>query len=222
MKHAAAVGFIVVALAFWACAERRPFGQATQPPKVGTIDLLDAEHAPQWKETTGKDGIFEIKDGVLHIPGSYGPLRYVGYMGEEFGDFDLHIEFKLSRRANSGVLFRAQPESPHRSGLEVQVFDSHGEDPDKHSCGAIYDVATPMFEMTLPRGQWNSFDITARGRHIAVVQNGWKIIDTDLSLMTMPIGKFDTPYAELPLKGFLFLQDHHCEVWYRNIRLKKL
>jgi hypothetical protein len=52
--------------------------------------------------------------------------------------------------------------------------------------------------------------------------NGWKIIDTDLSVMTQPIGKFDTPYAKLPLKGYIFLQDHHREVWYRNIFLKRM
>jgi hypothetical protein len=213
---------VAVFVAVLACAERRPFGEPTPPPAEGAINLLDAEHAPHWKETRGRKGIFTIEEGVLYIPGSLGQLKYVGYMGEEFGDFELHIEFKLSKKANSGVLLRAQPDSPHETGLEVQVLDSHGKDPDKHSCGAIYDVVTPMFDVTRPPGEWNSYDITMKGSHIVVVHNGWKIIDTDLSQMTMPIGKFDTPYAKLPGKGYLFLQDHHHDVWYRNIYIKKL
>ncbi len=216
-------GLILPALLAVCHTPGRPVGEPTPPPTgEGFIDLLDEEHAPHWREAQGHPDIFEIRDGVLHIPGSLGSLKYVGYMGETFGDFELHIEYRLTRRANSGVLFRSQPESPHRRGLEVQVLDSHGRDPDKHSCGAIYDVVTPMFEVSRPAGEWNSFDITARGQHIVVVHNGWKVIDVDLSKMTMPIGKFETPYAELPLSGYLFLQDHHHEVWYRNIRIRKL
>lgn len=199
----------------------RPSGYLTPVPAEG-IRLLDKDHAPHWKETKGRDGIFSIQDEVLHIPGSFGGLKYVGYMGETFDDFQLHLEFRLTRGANSGVLFRTQPENPHETGPEVQVLDSYGKEPSRHSCGAIYDVVTPMFEMSLPAGQWNSYDITFRGTHLVVVMNGWKIIDTDFALMTMPIGKFKTPYAEFPRSGYLFLQDHHHEVWYRNIVVKRL
>ncbi len=88
--------------------------------------------------------------------------------------------------------------------------------------GSIFDVATPMFNLSRPTGEWNSFDIMCKGKHLEVVMNGWKIIDIDMSKMTMPIGKFDTPYNDLPLDGYLFLQDHGHEVWYRNILIKKL
>lgn len=214
---------LLAALALAACTTKgAPVGKPTAAPRDGFVDLLDAEHAPHWKETRGRDGIFEIRDGVLHIPGSFGRLKYVGYMGEEFGDFQLHVEFKLTRGANSGIILRGQPEAPHETALEIQVLDSHGRKPDTHSCGAVYDVVTPMFEVTRPPGEWNSYDIEFRGRHLVVVLNGWKIIDTDLGQMTMPIGKFDIPYAELPRQGFLFLQDHHREVWYRNILIRKL
>jgi hypothetical protein len=38
----------------------------------------------------------------------------------------------------------------------------------------------------------------------------------------MPIGKFPTPLNELPVTGSVFLQDHGNEVWFRNLRVKKL
>ncbi|MBP8128238.1 MAG: DUF1080 domain-containing protein [Candidatus Hydrogenedentes bacterium] len=194
----------------------RPFGE-------GWIDLLDAAHAPQWKNLTDGRDIFEIRDGVLHIPGIWGTtLRYAGYTGERFSDFELHIEFKVSWRANSGVFLRVHPEDPVHRGFEVQVLDDHTQAPNKNGSGSVYDVVTPMFNMARPRGEWNSYDITVKGRQVTVTMNGWRVVDTDFAQMTMPIGKFDTPFAELPLEGLIALQDHGGEVWYRNILVRRL
>jgi len=102
------------------------------------------------------------------------------------------------------------------------VLGDHGRPPSTHSCGALYDVAAPMFNLSRPAGKWNSCDMTCQGQDLEVVMNGWKILDVDLSKMTMRIGKFPTPLAALPQEGHVLLQDHHDEVWYRNIRVKKL
>jgi hypothetical protein len=52
--------------------------------------------------------------------------------------------------------------------------------------------------------------------------NGWKVLDLDLSKMTTPIGKFETPLAQLPQTGHVILQDHGAEVWFRNLVVKPL
>ncbi|MCC6697348.1 MAG: DUF1080 domain-containing protein [Candidatus Hydrogenedentes bacterium] len=201
----------------------RPEGQPTPRPEGPEwVDLLDPAHVAGWKNVTDDTNIFGISDGVLHIYGrSLVSLKYAGYTAETFGDFDLHLEFKVKHRANSGVFLRAQANDPVYRGFEVQVLGDHGKRPSTHSCGAIYDVVSPMFNMSRPAGEWNSYDISVRGRHVAVVMNGWKIIDTDFALMTQPIGKFKAPYAELPLEGILALQDHGGEVWYRNVLIRK-
>lgn len=49
------------------------------------------------------------------------------------------------------------------------------------------------------------YDIICRGSNVIVFMNGWKVLDVDISLMTMPIGKFDTPLAQLPPRGYLQL-----------------
>lgn len=200
-----------------------PEGEPTPAPQGAEwIDLLDAAHAPLWKNVGDAKDIFEIKDGMLHLFGrSLHPLRYATYTGERFGDFDLHVEFKLKRRTNSGVFVRAQPNDPVNRGFEVQVLDDRGKPPNKNSCGSIYDVVTPMFNLSLPAGEWNSFDLSAHGPLVVIVMNGWKIIDTDLSKMTTLLGKFKIPFAQLPREGNLALQDHGGEIWYRNIRIKK-
>jgi hypothetical protein len=159
---------------------------------------------------------------VIHIFGhTLLPLRYVGYSAQQFADFDLHLEFKVAPRANSGVFLRAQPNDPVQRGFEIQVLDDHGKPPTKNRSGAVYDVVTPMFNMSRPAGEWNSFDISLNGHELTVVMNGWMVVHTDLSKMSDPIGKFSTPLADLPTKGLLALQDHGGEVWYRNVMIRE-
>jgi len=199
-----------------------PQGQPTPRPEgEGWIDLLDTARSAAWKNTTDDLDIFEIKDDTLHIFGrTVHPLRYVTYTAQEFDNFDLHLEFKVTRRANSGVFLRAQINDPVYRGFEVQILDDHGRLPTKNGCGAIYDVVTPMFNMSRPAGEWNSFDISLADKQVTVVMNGWKIVEADLSKMTTPLGKFKVAYDELPMSGFLALQDHGGEVWYRNMVIR--
>jgi hypothetical protein len=220
-----ATGALLVLAGGWffaRCKEPVPVGELTPAP-VGEswINLLDEEHAAQWRNISGEENIFEIDQGVLHIFGQH-PLRYVGYTGRTFADFELHIEYKLTKRANSGVFLRAQPDDPVYRGFEVQVLDDFGDAPDKNGSGAIYDVVTPMFNMSRPAGEWNAFDITVQGQEVIVFMNDWRVIHTDFSKMTAPLGKFEIPFADLPLEGHLVLQDHGGEVWYRNIMVRPL
>ena len=213
-------------------------GKCTPAPEgAGWVNLLDEANGPLWKNIANEKQIFEVKDEVLHIfGGGIGPLQYATYTGEPFGDFDLHLEFKLSEpkgyaswmkiflsaqlRCNSGVFLRVpEGDSPLR-GFEVQVLDDYGWPANKNGTGSIYDVDSPMFNMARPTGEWNSYDISLRGSKITVTVNGWKVIDTDFAQMTAPIGKFTTAYADLPASGRIALQDHGGEVWYRNIRIK--
>ena len=200
-----------------------PVGKPTPAPEgAGWVDLLDAAHAGGWENAADDKDIFEItEDGVLHIYGvSLYPLRYAAYTARSFGDFDLHLEFRVAGGANSGVFLRSTPNDPVQRGFEVQVLDDAGAPPNKNGSGAIYDVVSPMFNLARPAGQWNSYDIALRGREVKVTMNGWLVIHTDFARMTRPLGKFEVPYAELPLQGHLMLQDHGGEVWYRNIRIK--
>jgi len=202
----------------------KPTGEPTPAPSgEGWINLLDATHAPHWKNVGDDKEIFEIKDEVLHIFGhTIVPLRYATYTAENFGDFELHLEFKLAKRCNSGLFLRAQPNDPVYRGFEVQVLEDHGDPPSKNSCGSIYDVVSPMFNLSRPAGEWNSYDIRLQGKQVTITMNGWKIIDTDLSKMTKPIGKFPIAYTDLPLTGSIALQDHGGEAWYRNFMVRPL
>jgi len=217
---------VAVSIGVSACrgAQRLPELPPQAPPtEDGWIDLLSPENAAQWEELSGRNEIFSIDDGELHIHGRFPvPLRYVAYKGQPFGDFELHIDFKVTPGANSGVFLRSNPDDPVGRGMEVQVLDSYGDRPHHHGCGSLYDVITPMFNPSRPPGEWNSFRIRLQGGELEVVFNGLKVIDADLAQLTMPIGKFDTPYAELPKEGLIMLQDHGGEVHFRNIFVREL
>jgi hypothetical protein len=233
-KRGALLAMLLFAFAFAAgCVSRsyidglfdrggKPVGTPTAAPSgEGWIKMLDAANAPLWKNLGDEKDIFEVRDGVLHIYGrTVYPLRYATFTGQTFGDFDLHVEFKVTRGANSGLFLRTAPNDPVNRGFEVQVLDDHGKNPTKNSCGAIYDVVTPMFNLSRPAGEWNSYDISVRGKQVTVVMNGWKIIEADFSKLTAPVGKFPIAYNDLPLEGNIAFQDHGGEVWYRNVMVK--
>lgn len=225
------IGIVCLAFALVLCpissygqekASPRPVGAPTPPPSGAEwINLLDDEHVGGWKSNVQGAALFEMKDDILHVPGTPSG-GFIGYMTERLRDFALHIEFRVASMSNSGVILRGEVENPPYSGFELQILDDCGRFPTLTSCGALYDVVTPMFNMSLPAGEWNSFDIQLKGRVLVVFMNGWKILDVDMAKMTMPIGKFSTPYATLALDGYLFLEDRGGEVSYRNIFLKKL
>lgn len=203
-------------------AKPMAFGEPTAAPSGPEwIDLLAAENADGWVNTIDDKEIFEIADGMLHVYGvTVSPLRYAGYMKEQFGDFELHVEFKVAPGANSGLFLRKQPGNPDIRGFEVQVQDDHGQQPTKNTSGSVYDNTTPMYNMSRPAGEWNSYDISVQGQKVVITMNGWKVVDTDFAKMTMPIGKFKTPYAEYPQQGIIAIQDHGGEAWYRNFLVK--
>ncbi len=202
---------------------RLPEGEPTPAPEgEGWTDLFAMENMDGWQNVTdNKEGVFTIENGVFHVIGQK-PTRYIAFLPQAFDDFKLHVEFKLTESANSGIFFRTDPDNPVQAGFEIQVLDGYQDPPTNHTCGALYDVVTPMFNMVRPTGEWNSLDIECMGSELKVWCNGWMIIHTDLAKMTMPIGKFDTPLAELPEEGHIILQNHGDEAWFRNLLVKSV
>lgn len=152
---------------------------------------------------------------------------------QEFGDVQLHIEFNISKRSNSGVYFMGS--------YELQIYDSYGVAKDEYpgiECGGLYprwinnkDVEghSPDVNASLPAGQWQTFDVTFRaprfnasGAKIAnavfvkVVHNG-KVIHQNVTLNA----ETRTGYPEKP-RGPLRLQGDHGPVAFRNIRIQPL
>jgi hypothetical protein len=194
----------------------------------GFVSIFDGKTMNGWdvlyiapEREVPKPDAFVVQDGTFYCKG-YGSY-WLRYKAEKLDNFVLRLEFKLSKGANSGVCIHTQDRGiPWQTGFEVQLLDDYGKDPDVHTTGAIYDVITPMYNASQPQGEWNEMEITCAGKQVQVVVNGLKLIDTDFGQLTMPLGKFKTPYNDLPTTGYVTVQDHGMELWLRNIRVKKL
>jgi hypothetical protein len=84
---------------------------------------------------------------------------------DPFADYELHIEFTVPKGSNSGVY--------NRGLFEIQVFDSYGKDKlGWHDCGALYERAFPRENLAKPPGEWQSYDITLKGKQLSLIWNG--------------------------------------------------
>jgi hypothetical protein len=148
---------------------------------------------------------------------------------EKFGDFVLEMEYKVSQGCNSGVFFRTDPGNPVQGGFEIQIFDSHGQEPTTHNTGAFYDARAASSMPEKPAGQWNTFRLECKGPMITVAINGTQVQDINVDDWDTPNknpdgskNKFKTALKDLPRVGHIGFQDHGHNVWYRKITIKKL
>ncbi|MFN3166156.1 MAG: DUF1080 domain-containing protein [Phycisphaeraceae bacterium] len=190
----------------------------------GFVALYNGKDLAGWK-TEGN--WVPQDDGVLAIiprKGEHGWKRYKSYLYTEkqYENYVLELEYKHGKGGNSGLHFRiAAPDDwndidPVAKGIECQILDSHGKPDNKmghHDCGGIIRTQGPSKNMAKPAGEWNKMVLTCNGQNIQVELNGEQIIDIQQDQGAM---------KDRPLKGYIALQDHGQEMWFRNIRIKEL
>lgn len=221
-RNAALVGLLVGAVfVLGSCAGGSRGPLTAHPVTSGWRDVV----ADDLSNCDFNPGSWAVEDGVLTRKGG-GSI----WTKTQYADFVLDLEFKVDAGTNSGVFFRtADIKDSVQTGIEIQIHDSHGREPGKHSCGAVYDIQAPKVNAVKPAGQWNRMTIMAKGPKISIVMNDEQIIDIDLDDWTEPHknkdgspNKFNTAYKDAARIGAFGFQDHGKIVWYRNIKVKKL
>ena len=197
----------------------------------GWLLLFDGKTLDGWKA----DGIAPSKRPVdagcinPHLCGGSGMY----YTRRTWGDFILALDFKITKNCNSGVFVRTWPleAGPRKdvgyNALEVQILDSPGAG--YGDTGAIYDLVKPKRNALKPLGQWNHLVVTCDKNLVLVELNGEKVTRMDLDEWTRknkrPDGsphKFDRAWKDHPRQGYIGLQDHGADCWFKNIKLKPL
>ena len=133
------------------------------------------------------DANWRIEDGAIVADKGNGFL----VSKNAYGDFELRAEFWVGPDANSGIFIRAtDPEKlTATNAYEVNIWDDRPEK--DYATGAIVGVAKvdPMPRAT---GQWNVYEIVAKGTTFTVTLNGKKTVDnvtdTKLNLKNGRIG----------------------------------
>jgi hypothetical protein len=158
---------------------------------------------------------------------------YMMVYEQEWENFMLALDFKISTHCNSGIFVRTAPLRAYPgwdvgyNGIEVQILDSTGAG--YYDTGAIYDLSKPIRNAMKPVGEWNHMDITCNRNLIDVVLNNEHVNHVDLDQFTQPYlrpdgtkHKFGFAYKYHARSGYIGLQDHGADCWFKNIRLRPL
>ena len=191
----------------------------------GFVSIFNGKDLTGWtyggKEKAGKG--YQVQDGVLFCTEHDGGKLMTE---KEYGDFVLRFEFKLEPNSNNGIGIRAPLEGDAAyNGMEIQVLDDNGSDYKKlrpaQYHGSIYDVVPAKRGALKPAGEWNTEEITARGRRIAVKLNGTTIVDANLDDVKDPAVLKKHPGLARK-SGHIGLLGHGTRVEFRNLRVKEL
>ena len=199
----------------------------------GWITLFDGKDVSKWFIDDPKKGPRKAVPQSVAQPDGFNPHQaggYVSYYDQKFSNFVLACDFKVTKDCNSGIFIRTgNPKDPVQSGFEIQIFDSYGKQPSKHTCGAFYDSVAPSKEMSKPAGEWNHIEITADKNVIKVNLNGEQIIDVNLDQYTEPgknvdgsKNKYKLAIKDFPREGYVGLQNHQHDVWFKNVKIKPI
>ena len=220
--------FLIVVLSSPAVAADNELTE--QEKNDGWLLLFDGRTLDGWMTSSQLPSRRPVEDGCIN------PHKCGGYMmvhKEQWENFTLSCDFKMSKGCNSGIFVRTFSLVPRPgkdvgfNGLEIAIDDTRGAG--YHDTGAIYDLAKPAKNAMKPIGTWNHIVITCDKNLIAVELNGAKVTKMDLDQFTetnkRPDGsphKFDIAYKNHPRKGYIGLQDHGQNCWYKNIKLLPL
>ena len=112
----------------------------------------------------------------------------------------------------------------------MQVLDDgvhHDGKSTKTSAGALYDLIAPINKTLKPVGEFNMVSISVEENHVEYWINGSKIVEYELGSKVLAglieNSKFKTmPNFAKAEQGHIGFQHHGEEVWYRNVRIRKL
>jgi hypothetical protein len=215
---------------------------AATPAEEGWITLFDGKSTDGWigynKPAFPEKG-WVIEDGALKCVGS-GQGEAGGGGGDivwnkPFKDFRLQLEWKISEGGNSGIFYGAiiNEDPIWKSACEMQVLDNikHpdallGKDGDRQA-GSLYDLIPAKPQNAKPVGEWNTVEIMVYQGTVVHKMNGEVVVEYHLGTPDWDALVAGSKFKEFPnfgkyREGYIGLQDHGNDVWFRNIRILPL
>lgn len=225
--------------------------------KEGFICLFDGKSLKGWRGY-GKNHLpekwsIDNEALVLHSSGTKegGDIIF----GSPFKNFELELEWKISKGGNSGIFYLAREimtkdindksrlEPIYMSALEYQILDDENHPDAKlgkgnnRISGSLYDIVPAIPQNAKPFEKWNKSKIIVNRGHVIHELNGEKVVECQLwtsdwrkKLQESKFSETKWPLAfelmnnrdENAREGYIGLQDHGHDVWFRNIRIKNI
>ena len=189
---------------------------------------------------------WKIEDGVLSVIGSNGGEAGGGgdiVTRQNFSNFELTLEFRITNGANSGVKYFVNPAigtaSKSAIGLEFQILDDR-KHPDaqkgvngNRTVASLYDLI-PADNMTTPGrgkqfkgvGNWNHLRIVSNNGVVEHWLNNEKVLEYDRFSPAFKALVSYSKYANWEnfgqyTEGPILLQDHGDDVSFKNIKIRE-
>jgi hypothetical protein len=234
----------LLACSVFAAGQAAPNTLSKKEAAQGWKSLWDGKTGEGWRRTRSpefpKEG-WVIKDGVLTAMGS--PSHDSEKGGDivtvaKYTDFELTVDFKITRGANSGIKYFVDIEDNQGTdpslGLEYQILDDAvhpdaklGRDGDRTQ-GSLYDlIPASTAKVSKPVGEWNTARIVLRGAHGEHWLNGKKVLEYERFTPEFRRLIAESKYKSIPnfgelREGHILLQDHGDQVSFRNIKIRAL
>lgn len=212
----------------------------------GWILMFDGKTSDGWRGY-GKDHFpagWEITEGTIKMIGSGKGEAGAEDGGDvifnqEFENFNWKLEWKISEGGNSGIFYLGQENTElgpiWKTAPEMQVLDNDkhpdailGKDGNRKA-GSLYDIFPADPQNAKPVGEWNQVEIIVYKGTVVHKQNGVVVVEyhlwTDEWNEAVAGSKFpglNPDWADVSSKGYLGLQDHGDDVWFRNLKVKAL
>lgn len=217
----------------------------TTQSEDGWISLFDGKTTNGW-HTYGKNTIgkaWKVADNTLYLDAASKNDWQTAEGGdivtnEEFENFHLKLDWKIAPKGNSGIIFYIKEDAEHdypwQTGPEMQILDNGATQdsghPDgkihTHRAGDLYDLIASK-EAVKPAGEWNEVEIIANNGKLDFYMNGQHTLSTTMwddnwrNMIAKSKFKDMKDFGTIR-KGKIALQDHGDNVWFRNIRIKRL
>lgn len=241
MKWETLIGLMALTLTCLASAASLaadPNSLSDEEKSAGWRLLFDGRSTAGWRgyKSETVPGSWRVENGSLLSRRDGGVSAGDLITVDEFDDFELRLEWKMTKGGNSGVIYRATEEHDEvwQSGPEYQILDNAGHLDGLNplaSAGACYAVFAPAKDATRPLGQWNETRILCQGKHVEHWLNGEKLLEYDIGsdrwkAHVKTSRYFLTAYGQgnwgQARGGHIGLQDYGGAIEYRNIRIRPM
>lgn len=181
-----------------------------------------------------------IRDGMLVVAETGGGEAAAGgdiVTVDQYGDFELVVEFNLTKGANSGIKYFVDTELNQGAGssigCEYQLLDNANHPDAKagvngnRTLAGLYDLIPPANLRFNGIGEWNRARIVVRGSRVEHWLNGFKTVEYERGTQMWRALVSHSKYTVWPAfgeraTGHILLQDHGNVVSFRTIKIREL
>lgn len=166
------------------------------------VALFDGKSLDAWTvQHKSRPMGWKVEDGVM----TNDPKANNLISKQQFKDFRLEAEYKLTPKGNSGIYLRGR--------YELQVLDDAGQETFDRGHMSVYGRVKPAMNASKPAGEWQTVQATLVGNCLTVVLNG-KTLHDNVRIPAITGGALDAKETE---PGPIMIQGDHEVVYFRKI-----